>query len=126
MNSTQIKVFEELLASKDFKGKKQLEHLLWLNTSKPKFAIGDCFKVTDLRRKIYGYPVKDFNAKIVKVYSFRDDNQWRYEMEMEIECGDKKTVSKHYSAESNLLNKCEGNKNLLGDPKSDAVEVTNI
>ena len=49
MTKSQIKIFEELLASEDFKGKKQLKHLLWLNTAAPKFKIGDCFIVTDPR-----------------------------------------------------------------------------
>ena len=47
MNKKQITVFKELLADPNFKGKKSLEHLLWLNTTEPKYKEGDCFKVTD-------------------------------------------------------------------------------
>ncbi len=128
MKKSQIKVFEELLASDDFKGKKQLRHLLWLNTSKPKFNKGDCFKVTERGTKVFGYPVKDFNAKIVDVYAFKTQDEWHYEMEMDISCGDRQTVAKHYAGESDLLlaKRCEDNKNVLGDPKSDAIQVTTI
>lgn len=114
MKKAQIKVFEELLQDPNFKGKQQLKHLLWLNTTEPKFKEGDCFKVTDHGHTIGGYPVKDFNAKIVKSYAFKTDNEWRYEMEMAIEYNGKHTTSMVYKTESDLLIRCDDNKNILG------------
>ena len=73
MKNSQIKVFEELLKDKDFKGKEQLKHLLWLNTVPPKYKEGECFKVTDRARKIYGFPVINFNAKIIRVFSWKTE-----------------------------------------------------
>jgi hypothetical protein len=113
MNKKQIAVFKELLADPNFKGKKSLEHLLWLNTSEPKFKAGDCFKVTDHGHTIAGHPVKNFNAKIVKSYCFKTENQWYYEMEMAIEYNGKHSTSKVYKAESDLVIPCDDNKNIL-------------
>lgn len=114
MNKKQITVFEELLADPNFRGKEQLKHLLWLNTTNPKFKAGECFKVTDPGHSFGGYPVKDFNAKIVKSYSFKTSNEWLYELEMDIELNGKHATSKAYKAESDLKIRCEDNKNILG------------
>lgn len=113
MNKKQIAVFNELLADPNFKGKKSLQHLLWLNTTEPKFKVGDCFKVTDFGHTIGGHPVKDFNAKIVKSYCLKTDNEWYYEMEMAIECNGYHTTSKVYKPESDLVIRCDDNKNIL-------------
>lgn len=63
MNAAQIKVMEELLNDKDFRGKEDLKHLLWLNTTKPKFEVGDTVKVAERE------------ATVVKVYSQRMLNE---------------------------------------------------
>ena len=126
MKKSQIKVFEELLNDESFKGKNQLKHLLWLNTSKPKHKIGDCFYVSDPSHRVYGHPVRDFKAKIVGVKAFAFDEDWHYELEMEVECGGKKTISKEYALERDLVKKCKDNRNVLNDPKSkhaDSIEV---
>lgn len=124
MKKSQIKVFEELLEDKGFRGKKTLRHLLWLNTVSPKFNVGDCFKVSDSGHRVYGYPVRDFNAKVVNVGAFLHVNEWRYEMEADVECDGKTTTVKVYKDESELIRakKCEGNKNVLGEAKSTVEE----
>ena len=68
MNKQQIKVFEELLRDPNFKGKKTLENLLWLNTSKPKFKTGQLVtgKYTDV------------SLKVVKVEALKTANEWFY------------------------------------------------
>lgn len=128
MKKSQIKVFEELLQDKDFRGKKALRHLLWLNTVKPKFNEGDCFKVSDSGHRVYGYPVRDFNAKVISIGSFFNENEWRYELEAYVECDGKTTTTKVYKYESELIRakKCADNVNVLGEAKSTAVESLDV
>lgn len=114
MNKKQIAVFKELLADPDFKGKKSLEHLLWLNTTEPKYKVGECFKVTDPGHSYAGYPIRNCNGKIVKSYCFKTENEWYYELELDIEVNGRQGTSKVFTAESNLNVRCEDNKNILG------------
>ena len=124
MKKSQIKVFEELLQDKNVRGKKWLRYLLWLNTTDPKYKEGDCFEVSDRGHRVYGYPVKDFKAKVVNVSSMLNCFEWRYELEAEVECDGKTTTVKVYQDESELsrAKKCKDNKNVLGEAKSSAVE----
>lgn len=128
MTKQQIKVFEELINSPDFVGKKKLEWLLWRNTSKPKFKEGECFKVSDPGRRIFGYPVKGFCAQIKKIYTFVDMLEWMYEMRMEVTCGDKHTDSIVCIRESELetCSKCDDNKNELGKALSENVDMMEV
>lgn len=124
MKKSQIKVFEELLQDKDFRGKKDLRHLLWLNTSEQKFKVGDCFEVTDRGHRVYGYPVKDFKAKIVEVRSYRLTDEWQYVLEADVRCGFAGMTVRVCKMESELIRakKCEDNKNVLGEAKSEHTE----
>lgn len=128
MTTKQIEVFEELLNDTSFKGRKQLKHLLWLNTSKPKFEIGECFEVTDRGHYIYGYPVRNFKAQITKISSWRDSEDWFYELTMEVECNGKKTTSNVHKYESDLIyaKKCANNQNILGEAKDDCPDALEI
>lgn len=123
MTSEQIKVINELLNDKGVKGKKQLKNFLWLNTSTPEFKIGECFIVSDPGHRVYGYQVKNFKAKVTEVKAFGGgmfECEWRYTLEMEVECGSAKTVSKVFKSESELsgCQRCEDNSNTLGATKS--------
>lgn len=111
----QINTFNKLLEDPDFKGKKQLRHLLWLNTTKPKFAVGDCFFVTDPGHRLFGFPVKDFKAKIVEIKSWMNTNEWFYSLEMEAEYNGKTITAHCGKMESELFQckKAKDNKNIL-------------
>ena len=126
MKKSQIKVFEELLKDNDFKGKKQLKHLLWLNTSKPKYEIGQYVKVTNTSHSVYGYPVVNFKAKITEIRSFTTGEEWYYTMEMDITCGDKHAVIEEYAPEKNIKGGVRNNKNLLGEAKSKHADELSI
>jgi len=115
MTKQQIKVFEELLKDKDFNGKKSLKHLLWLNTSKPKFKIGDCFIVSDPGHRVFNFPVKDFKAKIVKISSWRDEEEWFYTLEASVEYNGKQ-ITTNVNKYENVLwqsKNCDDNVNVL-------------
>lgn len=120
MKKSQIKVFEELLQDESFKGKQQLKHLLWMNTIKPKFKKGDCFEVSDRGYRVFGHPVIDFKAKIDKITSWKDKEEWYYHLTMNIVCGDKTEQVSVYKYESELLRakQCTDNVNILGNAKS--------
>lgn len=115
MTKQQIKVFEDLLKDKDFTGKKALKHLLWLNTSTPKFKVGDCFIVSDPGHRVGNFPVKDFKAKIVKISSWRDEEDWFYTLEAYVEINGKNTTTNIHKYESALwqAKSCEDNVNVL-------------
>ena len=120
MTNEQIKVFNDLLSDDTFKGKQQLKHLLWLNTCKPKFKVGDCFVVSDRGCKVFGYPVIDFKAKIDKVTAWKDKEEWYYHLTMNVICGDKELEVSVYKYENELLSseQCTDNKNIIGNAKS--------
>lgn len=120
MKTSQIKVFEELLNDPDFREKEMLKYILWKNTTKPEFKKGDCFKVTDMSRKIFGYPVIDFKAKVTKSYSYKGKCEWFYEIAMDVTCGNGNTVAMDYVSENELLQaeRCEDNLNVVGNEKS--------
>lgn len=124
MKKSQIKVFEELLQDESFRGKDSLKHLLWLNTAEQKFKIGDCFVVSDPGHKVFGYPVCNFKAKVTKIKSWRDTNEWFYCLEMKVSCGNGSTTAAVYKYESELLEleRCNDNINELSFRKSDTVE----
>lgn len=115
MTKQQIKVFEELLKDKRFQGKKSLQHLLWLNTSTPKYKVGDCFIVSDPGHSIGGYPVKNFNAKIIQISSWRDEEDWFYCLESSVEIGGRQTTTqiRKYETDLDRAQRCEDNVNVL-------------
>lgn len=113
MNSKQVKVFKALLEDENFKGKEQLRHLLWLNTSKPKYKVGDCVRITNYQHKVFGHQVIDFSGKIAEIYTFKHSNEWHYRLEMEVICGDKHTVINEYAMESEIEGKARNNVNKL-------------
>lgn len=102
MNRKQIKAFKALLEDENFKGKKELEHLLWLNTSKPKYKVGDYVWVTNRLRKLYGQEIADFKGKVAEVYAFDHSNEWHYRIEMVILNDGEQTVVNEYALESDI------------------------
>lgn len=126
MKKSQVKVFEELLQDSDFKGKKQLRHLLWLNTSKPKYSVGQFVTVSNYSHSVYGHPVINFKAKITGINSFTTDNEWHYEMEMDVTCGDKHAIIKEYARESELKGGVKSNRNVLGTAKSEHEDALSV
>ena len=126
MNKKQIKVFEELLADPNFAGKKSLRHLLWLNTVKPKYDIGKFVKVTNYAHRIYGHQVIDFKAKVIKHNSYIHDNEWHYELEMEVTCNGKTKTFSEFAPESGLKGGARNNKNVLSSKKSEAEDDLSV
>lgn len=81
MTKTQLKVLNELLTDPTFRGKRQLGHLIWANTTEPKYSLGDCYRVSDVGRRINGHVVKDFGGKIVEIIPDLLSEEYRYRFE---------------------------------------------
>lgn len=113
MTREQIDCFNSLLNDSEFKGKKQLRHLLWLNTTKPKYEMGDCFLVDSPGEKIFGRPVEKFHAKVVKISSWRDEEEYQYELTGMVKCKDKQITTNFYCRESDLRHRCEDSVTII-------------
>ena len=116
MTQEQIKVFEELLQEPNFKGKMQLRHLLWVNSSKPKFKEGDCFEIEEIGFGDFSKPPQNLKAKVVKVTALKDRAEWFYHLEADIEDKGQRQQSYIYRYESELerAERAEDNINILG------------
>ena len=127
LNAEQRNTFETLLADKDFKGKKSLKYLLWLNTTSPKYNKGDCFLVTDPGHSVFGHPVKDFRGKIIEVWSWKDCEEYHYKLEGVVKCDNgKEAVVNYIASERDLITRCEDNVTYLGTPNSEHVEELSV
>ena len=115
MTKNQIKVINEIIADPTTKGKEQLKHILWINTTHPKYLIGDCFKVTDTSEKICDIPVRNLKAKIVCQYACQDVNEYYYELEVVCKKAGKPYIATVHQTESDLYRaeRCDDNVNTL-------------
>lgn len=126
MTKQQIKTINELLVSPDFKGKKALRHLLWLNTATPKYNVGDCVYVTERATSVYGYRVINFKGKITKCFTFNTDEVFRYGIDIYCKCGDKETTAYVALDEDEIQKKAPDNINILGEAKSKHEQATDV
>ena len=104
MNKKQVKVFNQLLEDENFKGKEQLEHLLWLNTSKPKYKVGDCVVIKNCSRNIFGYQVTELKGEVTDIFSYDQSNEWHYRVNAVVFCGSKPMKVIEYALESEIDN----------------------
>ena len=73
MKKSEIKALEALYAQEGVKGKRLIQGVLWLNTVKPQYKVGDKVKVTDRAMKICGERVVEWNAVVKEIkYWWRD------------------------------------------------------
>lgn len=117
MTKEQIKVFEELLKDENFIGRDRLKFLLWCNTVKPKFNMGDCFKVSEPRHKVYGHPIRNFKGKVIKIYTntLSQKEEWFYTLELSIEYNNEIHTTTVCKGESDLTSceRCNDNINII-------------
>lgn len=102
MKKDQIKVFKDLLEDNDFIGKKQLDWLLWRNTTQPKFKVGECFKVSDSGHRVFGTPVVNFNARIDAVQCYVTEKAYRYRLQAIVKHNEINTVVTVFAYEDDL------------------------
>ena len=114
MTKTELNTLQKLIEKEDTKGKKLLERVVWLNTTKPKYTIGDCYAITDKGHYIYGVPVINMNAKILDIHSDSRNKLYHYDLELIIitDSGIHKEV-KVYINENDIGKKVKNNINKI-------------
>ena len=114
MTKTELNTLQKLIEKEDTKGKKLLKRVIWLNTTKPKYAIGDCYVVTDRGHRVYGVPIINMKAKIVDVYGDSLNETYNYDLELTIltDSGRQDTI-KVYINENDIGKKVKDNINKI-------------
>lgn len=112
MTKKQLETLNDLMKDENIKGKKSLDWFIFLNTSEPLFKEGDCFYITEPRKRIYGNDVIDIKAKIKRIYHFRGEKKHLYELVAIINNEKEVLLNKE---ESDLINckKAKDNVNIL-------------
>ena len=113
MKKSEIKMLQALLEQEDFKGKKLLERVIWLNTTSAKYKVGDFVKFTDIGHSVYGVPVKDFKGRVKEVMSNSRARTYAYELEIDVTTGDNYLTTNCYILESSISGKVRSNKNVI-------------
>lgn len=88
MTKSELNTLQKLMEKEDTKGKKLLDQFIWLNTSKPKYAIGNYYIITDIGHRIYGVPLENKKAKLIEIKTISSEKQYLYKFELEFETTD--------------------------------------
>ena len=88
MTKSELDTLQKLMEKDDIKGKKLLDRFIWLNTSKPKYEIGNYYEVTDIGHKIYGVPVQNKKGKLIEIKHISSEKKYVYVFELEFETTD--------------------------------------
>ena len=67
MKKADLKVLETLAKDPEVKGKKLIERVIWLNTTKPKYEVGQLVVFSDRARTINGSKVINWVGRIKEV-----------------------------------------------------------
>ncbi len=112
MTTKQLELLNELMQDENIKGKKSLDWFIFLNTSEPQFKVGDCFYISDPRKRIYGNEIINMKAKVKRIYHFRGEKKHLYELAVNINNEKEVIINKE---ESDLINckKAKDNVNVL-------------
>jgi len=105
MTNEQIKVFEELLKDDSFKGKSSLKHLLWRNTTQPKYKEGDRVIVTDRSTSVWGNRVENFVGVIKKCFTYAEQDEYRYGIDIPVINGTK-TIMAYTALDEHEIKPC--------------------
>lgn len=82
LTKQEVKCLEKIMNKKGFAGKKEIDYLIWRNTTEPKYEIGTPVKVTNTAVSICGERVKEWNGKVKRSFSFNGDKVYRCEVEI--------------------------------------------
>ena len=103
MTDEQIAVFNDLLNNADFKGKKALRNLLWLNTTAPKFAVGDVVIIRENgSRRIWDMPVRRAVGAVKQISASRLEEVYNYAVECTFEKDGKQYMTTLHGGETDL------------------------
>ena len=78
MTKSELNTLQKLMEKEDTKGKKLLDQFIWLNTTKPKYTIGNYYIITDTGHRIYGVPIQNKKGKLVEIKHISSQKQYVY------------------------------------------------
>lgn len=114
MTKSELNTLQKLMEKEDIKGKKLLEQFIWLNTTKPKYTIGNCYIITDIGHRIYGVPIENKKAKLIEIRNILSEKQYLYKFELEFETTDgRHLTSTAYTIERYIGRRVSDNHNVI-------------
>ena len=126
MTKSELNTLQKLMEKEDIKGKKLLDQFIWLNTSKPKYSIGNYYIITDIGHKIYGVPMQNKKGKLIKIINISSEKQYLYKFELEFETTDgRHLTSTACITERYIGRRARDNQNIITpqDKYADSVGV---
>lgn len=93
MTKSELNTLQKLMEKENIKGKKLLDQFIWLNTSKPKYEIGNYQVITDIGHRIYGVPIQNKKGKLIEIKHILSQKQYVYKFELEFETTDGKHLT---------------------------------
>lgn len=114
MTKSELNTLQKLMEKEDIKGKKLLDQFIWLNTSKPKYGIGNYYIITDIGHRVYGLPIQNKKAKLIEIRSILIKKQYLYKFELEFETTDgRHLTSTAYVTERYIGRRVRDNHNVV-------------
>lgn len=128
MTELELATLQKLMEKDDIKGKKFLDKFIWLNTTKPKYEIGDYYEITDKGHKIYGVPMQHKKGKLIEIKHIllSSKREYVYTFELEFETTDgRHLTSTAYVTEKSVGHQVHDNHNIITvqDKYADSVGV---
>lgn len=126
MTKSELNTLHKLMEKEDIKGKKLLEQFIWLNTTKPKYTIGNYYTITDIGHRIYGVPLENKKAKLIRIINMLPEKQYLYKFELEFETTDgRHSTSIACVTETYIGRKAPDNHNIITaqDKYADSIGV---
>ena len=127
MTKSELNTLQKLMEKRDIKGKKLLEQFIWLNTTKPKYTIGNCYIITDIGHRIYGVPIENKKAKLIEIRNILSEKQYLYKFELEFETADgRHLTSTACTIERYIGRRVSDNHNVIitQDTHTESIDVT--
>lgn len=126
MTKSELNTLQKLMEKEDIKGKKLLNQFILLNTSKPKYGIGNYYIITDMGHKIYGVPMQNKKGKLIEIKHISSEKKYVYVFELEFETTDgRHLTSTAYVTERYIGRRVQDNQNIITpqDKYADSVGV---
>lgn len=127
MTKSELNTLQKLMEKEDTKGKKLLDQFIWLNTSKPKYGIGNYYIITDIGHRIYGVPIQNKKGKLIEIKHILSQKQYAYEFELEFETTDgRHLTSTACVTERYIGRRVSDNHNIItvNDKYADSIGIT--
>ncbi len=128
MEKKELTILEKLLQDDEVRGKQLLERFIWVNTTQPKYNIGDCYVISDLGHQVYEEPIINKKGRIINIESCSREKRYLYIFELEFETVD----NKHIAVKCCIKEECISgepvldNHNIIGPANANYPESISI